>query len=242
MMIQGRIHSIETMGTLDGPGIRTVFFLQGCNMQCVYCHNRDSWSLNGGELYSVDKVVSTALSYREYYGENGGVTFSGGEPLLQGDFLFEAAASLKKYGISTAVDTSGSVFNEKTVEIFSLVDLVILDIKHSAVDKYESICSFPGRPAFASLKFLQKNRTRYWIRQVIVDSYTDTVEQVDRLVEILDSDNPPERIELLPYHSMGSNKWLKYGKNCPLEGISPPSKEKMSELKSRLKGLNQPFL
>ncbi len=237
MMIQGRIHSIETMGTLDGPGIRTVFFLQGCNMQCVYCHNRDSWSLNGGELYTVGKVVSTALSYREYYGEDGGVTFSGGEPLLQGDFLFEAAASLKKYGISTAVDTSGSVFNRKVAELFRLVDLVILDIKHSDMNQYGRICSFSGDSAFCCLEYLQNSNIRYRVRQVIVEGYTDTVEQVDHLAEILESDNPPERVELLPYHDMGKNKWANCGKEYPLDGVLPPTEERVGLLRGRLKGL-----
>ena len=235
-MIKGCIHSVETMGTLDGPGLRTVFFLQGCNMRCVYCHNRDSWSTAGGEICTVDNIVSTALSYREYYGDEGGVTFSGGEPLLQSDFLAEAVNALNKRGIRTAVDTSGSVFNKNTIKIFNLADLIILDIKHSDKEQYGRLCSFSGNPAFSCLEYLQSGSIKYWVRQVIAEGYTDSVGQVDNLAEILASGNQPERVELLSYHDMGKEKWKKCGKEYPLEGVFPPSEERMRFLRGRIKG------
>ncbi|MBI9104842.1 MAG: 4Fe-4S cluster-binding domain-containing protein [Spirochaetales bacterium] len=249
-MIKGRLHSIETLGTLDGPGLRTVFFMQGCNMKCLYCHNRDSWSLNGGREFSLDELISTVISYREYYGEEGGVTFSGGEPLLQADFLIDVVKELKAMYIHTAIDTSGSLFNEKTRKLFGLADLIILDIKHARKNEYKSVCSYPGEMAFANLAFLQESNKKYWVRQVIVDGYTDDERQVEELKNLLQfgktgrSDSPcnsdypeksvnkPERIELLPYHAMGKEKWLTCGMAYPLTGMEPPSTGRMRLLES----------
>ena len=232
--MEGRIHSVETMGTLDGPGLRTVFFLQGCNMKCVYCHNRDTWDLSEGESWSAERIVSTALSYRDYYGEEGGVTFSGGEPLLQVDFLLEAVKELKDAGIHTAVDTSGSVFNEKTRKLFNMADLVLLDIKHSDISQYPRICGNRGKNTFSNLRYLQENTTAYWVRQVIVEGYTDSVSQVEELATLLKPGHRPRRVDLLPYHEMGKEKWKLYGEDYPLEGTAPPSEERMSLLRDRL--------
>ena len=233
-MTSCRLHSIETMGTLDGPGIRTVFFLQGCNMKCRYCHNRDSWDTGCGTEYSVSDIVSTAESYRDYCGPDGGVTFSGGEPLLQADFLLEAVAALKEKGINTAIDTSGSVFNEKTRKLFNAADLIILDIKHADASEYPRICSFPGDNTFSNLRYLQSGQKRYWIRQVIAEGLTDCIDQVSRLRKLLQTGNAPEKIELLPYHDMGREKWTALGDDYPMEGTSPPLKEKMLKLEKIL--------
>lgn len=233
-MNEGRIHSMETLGSLDGPGIRTVFFMQGCNMKCLYCHNRDSWDKNSGRVISVEEILFIVRSYRDYYGETGGVTFSGGEPLLQSEFLLEVVLELNKISIHTAIDTSGSVFSETTRILLDLADLVILDIKHSDRLKYRSICYFPGDPAFNTLKFLQHGETPYWIRQVILEGYTDSVDQVDHLRRITEKGRYPVKIELLPYHDMGKIKWTNMNENYILKDIKTPSNKLMNQLKRRL--------
>jgi pyruvate formate lyase activating enzyme len=225
---------VETLGSLDGPGVRTVFFLQGCNMKCLYCHNRDSWSLSGGSLYTIDKILSIVERYISYYGKKGGVTFSGGEPLLQCDFLIEILKELKKMNVHTCIDTSGSLFNQKSREVINLADLVILDIKHSKRSFYESLCSFPGDTAFDNLKYLQNCEKAYWIRQVILEGYSDDIKQVEELGSLLQSANPPEKIQLLPFHQMGREKWISLGEKNPLEGVKPPAELRMDQLKSRL--------
>ena len=236
MTTVGRLHSIETMGTLDGPGLRTVFFMQGCNMRCLYCHNRDSWERSGGTEYSVQDLVKTAESYREYHGPDGGVTFSGGEPLLQADFLLEVVSELKTRGIHTAIDTSGSVFSEKTRRLFELTDLVILDIKHALESEYTRICSFPADSAFSTLRYLQAGRKSYWVRQVIAEGFTDSTEQVMQLKKLLQTGNRPEIIELLSFHHMGREKWKACGDNYPMEKSFPPDEIKMEMLKSIISG------
>lgn len=233
-MIEGCLHSIETLGSLDGPGLRTVFFLQGCNMECLYCHNRDSWTVGNGELYTVVDIISMVQSYREYYGDEGGVTFSGGEPLLQSRFLIEVIKELKKINIHTVLDTSGSLFNDETKELFQLADLIILDLKHIHKEKYRDICSYDGDNAFHNLNFLQNSENSYWIRQVIVEGYTDDFRHIEELGTVLRKGHCPEKIELLPYHKMGRDKWISSCGFYPLEGIKPPTAEKMSQLKTRL--------
>lgn len=234
MMKTGLIHSVETLGLLDGPGLRTVFFMQGCNMRCIYCHNRDSLDIEGGRSCTVGEIADTALRYREYHGEDGGVTFSGGEPLLQAEFLIEAVKALRSRGIKTALDTSGSFYNEKTRILFGLVDLVILDIKHSDKRRYPELCRFPGENAFANLEYIRRNSVRYWIRQVVVGGYTDTEEQAAKLARLFDSGHKPEKIELLPYHETGREKWSACGEAYPLEGAEPPSAARMKLLREKI--------
>lgn len=233
-MSVGRIHSIESLGSLDGPGIRTVFFMQGCNMQCLYCHNRDSWDCSGGKSISTDEIVRSTLSYCDYYGGRGGVTFSGGEPLLQSDFLIEVVGELKKRGIHTALDTSGSIFSESSRRLIELVDLVILDIKHSDIGQYEELCRYSGSNTFKTLEFLQNGHSPYWIRQVILKGYTASISQVDKLQQIVSRGLFPEKVELLPYHKMGLEKWTALNCESPLQGIDPPSEDLMSQLNTRL--------
>ena len=233
-MKSGRLHSVESLGALDGPGLRTVFFMQGCNMKCLYCHNRDSWSPIGGGVITVEDILKQVSSYREYYGKTGGVTFSGGEPLLQYDFLIDVITELKKLEIHTAVDTSGSVFNVKTNELFDLVDLVILDIKNSDPLMFSELCSHNSENTFSNLSYLQNSQNEYWIRQVIIEKYSDTEDQIDKLSDMLDLANRPGKIELLPYHSMGNEKWIHRGEPYPLKDVEPPSEELMNQLNTRL--------
>lgn len=234
-MNPGRIHSIETMGTLDGPGIRTVFFMQGCNMQCLYCHNRDSWDLSSGKAISKEEIVETVSSYRAYYGGNGGVTFSGGEPLLQSSFLLDVVIELKKRGIHTALDTSGSVYSRESRELLGAVDLVILDIKNSDDKVFRELCGLSSRNMKANLVYLQEGKTPYWIRQVILEGYTDSQKQMDDLSRMLKRGKPPLKIELLPYHGMGMEKWDAAGQHYGLKGAVPPDRELMNQLNMRLR-------
>lgn len=233
-MRKGKIHSIESLGTFDGPGIRTVVFMQGCNMKCFYCHNRDSWDSSGGRHYSVDDLVSAILPYRDYYGDEGGVTFSGGEPLLQSVFLRDVVFELKKKGINIAIDTSGSVFNSHSLALFEIADLIILDIKHIERERYRQICSFSGESSFSNLEYLQNSKKDYWIRQVIVSGHTDSDSSAEELGQILNYKNRPGKIELLPYHDMGREKWIAEGGKYHLEGFRAPTHERMDQLNRRL--------
>ncbi|MBI9099385.1 MAG: pyruvate formate lyase-activating protein [Spirochaetaceae bacterium] len=233
-MKTGRIHSIESLGSLDGPGIRTVFFMQGCNMKCLYCHNRDSWDCRGGEVISTGEILSAVKSYRAYYGHTGGVTFSGGEPLLQSDFLLEVVTGLKDMGVHCAIDTSGSLYNGNTERLIDQTDLVILDIKHSDPHMYRTLCGSDGSASFRTLEYLKKSRTPYWIRQVIVPGYTDSFQQIDMLKELIMGKKSPERVELLPYHDGGKDKWISLGQQYPLEAIGSPPSDLMSVLRTRL--------
>ena len=243
--LKGLVHSVESMGSLDGPGLRTVFFMQGCNMRCCYCHNPDSWSPSGGAEYSAEDILSAALDYKPYYGDSGGVTFSGGEPLLQADFLIEAVELLKAHGIASAVDTSGSVFNKKTRTLFNAAALVILDIKHAKKERYLEICSFPGDATFENLQYLQKNKIRYWIRQVVAAGLTDDDRQIDELAALLQEGARPEKTELLAYHSMGAEKWSEvedaYTRSVSLteilRSLTPPEPARLKFLQSRLDDL-----
>jgi pyruvate formate lyase activating enzyme len=233
-MEEGRIHSIESLGSLDGPGIRTVFFMQGCNMKCLYCHNRDSWDSKAGTNITVDEILKSVRSFREYYGNKGGVTFSGGEPLLQSGFLIEAVSRLKQIGIHCTIDTSGSVFSENTRLLMDLADLVILDIKHSDFEEYKILCNYSGQSAFRTLEYLQRGSTSYWIRQVILERYTGSTGQIDNLKKITQKGLVPEKIELLPYHEMGREKWTEFNEAYSPKVMKKPSEELMNQLNIRL--------
>lgn len=234
-MLKGKLHSLETLGALDGPGLRTVFFLQGCNMKCLYCHNRDSWDPDAGSELTIDSILDTVQSNRAYYGKKGGVTFSGGEPLLQSAFLLQAVKALKEAGVHTVIDTSGSLFNAETKELFRSVDLVILDVKHSDSAAFRELCGLSDGPMRQNLAFLQREGIPYWIRQVIVPGVTDSHEQMDAISEMIYREEGPEKTELLPYHAMGLEKWRKAGDRSPLEGWETPSQEIMDQLNSRLR-------
>lgn len=204
--MMGRIHSFETLGALDGPGVRFIVFMQGCPMECIYCHNPDTWHIELGLEIDSNEVVQKALRYRSYFGVNGGVTLSGGEPLYQGEFAKEILKGLKKEGIHTAVDTSGYCFNDGVREALKFVDLVILDIKHSNPDKFNKIT---GRDIDNTLRFLEYVGGKdipLWVRQVILPGFNDTKENIKELEEMLKPYKSLEKLELLPYHTMGTEK------------------------------------
>ena len=219
------IHSIESMGALDGPGLRTIFFLKGCPLRCLYCHNADMLSFEGGEKWTIDDLVKEAKKFISFYGDDGGVTISGSEPLAQGKAVLELIKRLKKESIHTCIDTSGAPFNK---EILSEVDMVLLDIKHTDKDKYQELVSYKMEDMIKTLEFLQTNKKRFWIRQVIVYGFTQNEAQVKKLKEM---SKGAEKIELLPYHAMGVKKWKAAGLEYKLEGVKPPTEKAMLALR-----------
>ena len=232
-MAIGKIHSIETFGALDGPGIRTVFFLQGCPARCMYCHNPDTWNEDEGEQITVGEVVSRARRGRPYYGENGGVTFSGGEPLLQADFLIEAMDALRRDGITSAIDTSGTYFDDKSETVIAHCDMVLLDIKHIDPAKFEELTGREQGTLRLLIDAINRQEKPVWIRQVIVPGFNDDEEYIHRLNEFLLRIKHIKKIELLGYHNMAEPKYDKLGIKYRLKGVKPmdsKSLEKLSKL------------
>lgn len=215
-----KVHSIESFGTVDGPGIRFVIFLQGCHLQCKYCHNRDTWDVNGGEFKSLDDIFDKIMRYKNYIYPNGGVTMTGGEPLLQSKFIFELFKKLKEEGIHTCVDTSGSLpLTDDIKNVLSVTDLVLLDIKHIDDDKCKELVGVSNKLELDFAKYLSDNNIPIWIRQVLVPGYTDDENDLLKLRDFLNTLKTVEKVEILPYHNMGEFKWKKLGFSYPLEGV-----------------------
>ena len=228
----GKIHSVFSGGTVDGPGIRFVVFMQGCPLRCKYCHNPDTWELNGGEVRSAQDLTQEIIKYKNYFGTKGGVTISGGEPLLQIDFVIELLKLVKSFGIHTAVDTSGFMFNindeesvKKHIELNKYVDLFLLDIKHIDANSHKALTGVSNENTLNYAKWLDENNKKMWIRHVLIDGYTNSKPELERLSAFIKTLQNVEKVEVLPYHTMGSVKYQKMGIKYPLEGVEPPSKE-----------------
>lgn len=237
----GRIHSFESFGTVDGPGIRFVVFLQGCPLRCQYCHNPDTWG-KGGTEYSAEEIVARALKYKNYFGQQGGVTVSGGEPLAQIDFVIELFTLLKAKGIHTCVDTSGITFNpdspssvEKHQKLLAVADLFLLDIKHIDDDACQKLTGHSNKNTLAFARFLSDNNKPMWIRQVLVPSITDGEDSLQRTRAFIDTLQTVEKVEVLPYHTMGEVKYEKLGIPYPLQGVQAPTKERVMNAKRILR-------
>ena len=233
----GRVHSFESFGTVDGPGIRFVVFFQGCPLRCQYCHNPDTWA-NGGKEYTADEIIIQALRYKNYFGDKGGVTATGGEPLVQIDFVTELFAKLKAKGVHTCVDTSGITFNpnsqesvEKHKKLLSVTDLFLLDIKHIDDEACQKLTGKSNANTLAFAKFLSDNGKPMWIRQVLVPNITDGEESLQRTRAFIDSLKTVEKVEVLPYHTLGEVKYEKLGIDYPLKGVETPSKERVMQAK-----------
>ena len=229
-----KVHSFESLGTVDGPGIRFVIFLQGCHLQCKYCHNRDTWDINGGSYKSLDEIFKKALRYRPYFeNSHGGVTVTGGEPLLQVKFLKELFTKLKKEGIHTCIDTSGIVnLTEDIKEVLNLTDLVLLDIKHIDSEKCKELTGHSNERELEFARYLSKNGIPIWIRQVIVPGITDEEKDIKSLKEFVKELKTVEKVEFLPYHTAGKYKWEKLGKKYELENIRNATKEDIERVKN----------
>lgn len=215
-----RIHSVETCGTLDGPGVRVVLFMQGCNLKCKYCQNRDTWDVNGGKIRTLDEIFNKIMKYKNYIYPDGGVTVSGGEPLLQPKFLIELFKKLKVENIHTCIDTSGMFdITEDIKELLKYTDLVLLDIKHIDTNKCKNLVGRYNDKELAFANYLSNNGIHMWIRQVLVPGYTDDEKDLLKLKEFISNLKNVDRFEFLPYHDMGKYKWDELGVKYELEGI-----------------------
>ena len=220
----GFIDSIESMGLVDGPGIRTVVFLTGCRLRCLYCHNPEMWKF-GGNIYTPLELVSKIIRNKPYFGDKGGVTFSGGEPLLQIEFLIECSKLLKKEGINIALDTAGvGLGNYK--EILDLVDLVIFDVKYTDDDGYKNLTGYDIAESEKFIDDLNKSGKNVWIRQVIVPGLMDTDEYIESLAKYILKIKNVQKIEFLPFHHLGFSKYEKLGIENPLKNTVEMDKDK----------------
>lgn len=235
--MKGFIHSFESFGTVDGPGIRFVVFMQGCPLRCQYCHNPDTWKI-GGEEYEPSQIVQRVLRYKNYFKNGGGVTISGGEPLLQIDFLIELFTLFKQEGVHTALDTSGVCFSLEKQELFdkllSVTDLVLLDIKHIDKEKHKKLTGKSNENVLAFARYLSEKNIPVWIRHVLVPTITDNDDDLQSLKGFIDELKNVEKVEVLPYHTLGKVKYENLGISYPLEGVCPPTKERIENAKTIL--------
>ena len=236
----GHIHSFESFGTVDGPGIRFVVFLQGCPLRCQYCHNPDTWK-SGGKEYTTEAIMAQALRYKNYFGDKGGVTVTGGEPLLQIDFVTELFTMFKAKGIHTCVDTSGITFRsdveesvQKHKKLLEVADLFLLDIKHIDEDACVKLTGQSNKNTLSFARFLSDNGKSMWIRQVLVPGITDAEETLVKTRAFIDTLATVEKVEVLPYHTMGESKYENLGLDYPLKGVQAPSKERVAYAKKIL--------
>lgn len=235
-MVVGKIHSIETMGLVDGPGIRTVVFMQGCGLRCKFCHNPDTWAMNGGEEYTPEELVKKIERFKSYFASSGGgVTFSGGDPLKQPEFLLETLKLCKSKGINTCIDTAGYGFGDYD-EILKYTDLVLFDIKHFTPEGYKNVTLMDIDESLNFLEAMRRNNTKMWIRHVVVPGLTDSVEHLKELKKYIDKIPNVEKVELLPYHLLGVNKYETLGINYPLENVKAMDKDLVKKYQKEIFG------
>ena len=236
MSVLGRYHSFESCGTVDGPGIRFILFLQGCLMRCQYCHNRDTWDLHGGKEISVEELMKEVVTYKPFMrASGGGVTASGGEEILQPEFVLEWFRACKKEGIDTCLDTNGFVRHYEFIDdLLDVTDLVLLDLKEMNDRVHQSLIGVPNKRVLDFAKYLEKRNQRTWIRHVVVPGYTDNDEDLHLLGKFTQNMKNVEKIELLPYHRLGAHKWAVLGDKYQLEEVKPPTKESMEHIKALL--------
>ena len=241
--IKGRIHSVESFGSADGPGVRYIVFLKGCNMRCQYCHNPDTWAKDGGELMTPEEVLKKALRYKTYWKEKGGITVSGGEALLQIDFVTELFRLAKEKGVNTCLDTSGNPFSleepfkSKFDELMKYTDLIMLDIKHMDDAAHRKLTGQTNQNILEMAAYLSDHGKAMWIRHVLVPGITTEEDELYRLRSFLDTLKTVERVEVLPYHTLGVFKWKELGIPYQLEGVDPPTKEQIDRAKEILGAL-----
>lgn len=226
----GRVHSFQSLGTVDGPSLRSVVFMQGCPLRCVCCHNPDTWDFAGGEEYDADRLTEKILRYKSYYGDDGGVTVSGGEPLMQTEFLIEFFTNMKRYGITTCLDTSGCVLNDRTKVLLSLTDTVLLDYKYTNAEDYLRYTGCEMERAHAFLEYLQSIGKRTWIRYVVIPSLNDEKEKVAEIFALRERFSCIEKIELLPFRKLCLEKYHEMGIPFPLEDTPEEKQEYIDEL------------
>ena len=230
--MKASIDSIESFGLVDGPGIRTVIFFNGCKLRCNYCHNPEMWNKKE-ENYSVDDIVNKVKRFKPYYRDNGGVTYSGGEPLLQIDFLIELFTQAKKEGVHTTLDTCGQPFTfeepffSKFKQLMKVTDLVLLDIKHIDEKAHKELTGHTNQNILEFAKYLSDIQKPVWIRHVLVPTINTDEVYLKRLHQFVAQLKNVERVEVLPYHTLGAYKWKELGLEYPLEGIPTPSDQQL---------------
>lgn len=225
-----RVHSLQSLGTVDGPGVRFVIFLQGCHLRCKCCHNPDTWDTNSGKVMSASDLFNKVKRYKEYFGTDGGITLSGGEPLLQAKEAYELLALCKKNGINTCIDTSGAVMNADVRKVLSVTDRVLLDIKYTNDDDYRRNVGCSINQVIDFLDYLDSHSIPTTLRQVIIPGLNNDVENIKKLKSIRDSHKCIDSVELLPFHKMCETKYEKLGIKFPLSDSPEPSKEEINTL------------
>ena len=235
---EGRVHSIQSMGTLDGPGVRFVIFLQGCPLRCKCCHNPDTWDTDGGKVFEAEELVRRALRFREYFGENGGVTVSGGEPLLQPEFVREIFELCRKQKIDTCLDTSGCILTSEVKSLLEYTDRVLLDIKYTSDSDYRAYvgCGIDKPTAF--LEYLCEKKIPTVIRQVVIPTVNDSDEQILSLARLAYSYDNVEKIELLPFRKICQVKYDNMGIEFPFADIPEPDKALLGRLEQLINNKN----
>ena len=244
----GRVHSVESFGSADGPGVRYIVFLKGCNMRCKYCHNPDTWAgcgeNDGAKLMTPQEVLKTAMRYKAYWKQTGGITVSGGEALLQIDFVTELFRLAKENGVNTCLDTSGNPFTRKEPffgkfnELMKYTDLFMLDIKHIDDEEHKKLTGQTNKNILDMAQYLSDNGKKMWIRHVLVPEITTDEKYLKQLREFIDTLKTVDRVEVLPYHTLGVFKWKELGIPYQLEGVEPPTKEQIECAKRILNSQN----
>ena len=242
--MEGYIHSTESFGSVDGPGVRFIIFTQGCRLRCRFCHIPDTWNMQNGEVRreSPQDLIAQALRYRSYWGKNGGITVSGGEPLLQMDFLLELFHEAKKHGIHMAIDTAGQPFTReepfysKFLQLMELTDLVLLDIKHIQLENHRHLTGLPNENILDMARELDRLGKPVWIRHVLVPGWTDDEASLRKLAAFIQTLHNVERIEVLPYHTMGAYKYTALHLPEPLPGVPPATQEQKAWAEQILRG------
>lgn len=237
MSVIGHVHSVETCGTVDGPGIRFIIFLQGCMMRCKYCHNRDTWDLEGGKDMSVDELMAELLQYRHFMNASGGgITISGGEAMLQPEFVKAMFEACRQEGIHTCLDTNGFVrrIDESTKAVLDVADLVLLDIKQMDNKKHIDLTHVSNKYTIDFANYLAEQNQAAYLRYVVVPGYTDSLEDAEKLGKFIEPMKNIEKIEMLPYHELGKHKWTAMGEIYPLDGVRPPSHDTMEDIQKVL--------
>ncbi len=243
-MTKGYIHSIETFGSVDGPGIRYIVFLKGCRLRCAFCHNADTWDMQSDDIRTPEEILKTAERYRPYWGNDGGITVSGGEPLLQLDFLIELFEEAKRRGISTCLDTAGEPFTKepewftKFERLMKVTDLLLMDIKHIDREKHIALTGKPNDNILEMFHYLDTIQKPIWIRQVLVPGWTDDPKDLKKTGEFISTLSNVQKIEVLPYHSLGAYKWEKLGIPYRLENVETPNEECVAYAQLLLQGEN----
>ena len=230
----GKINSIETMGLVDGPGVRFVVFMQGCPLRCKFCHNPETWKLNSkADKYTPEELIKKILNYKPYFKRNGGVTFSGGEPLMQKEFLLECLKLCKENNINTCLDTAGSILNCE--EVLKYTDLVLLDIKGTNKENYKEMTKGNFETSVKFIKMCEKMNKKLWLRVVIVPGINDKKEYVCELIKFIKPIKNVEKIEFLPYHTLGVHKYEELNIDYPLKGVKDMDQDKCKKLEDMLK-------